>query len=149
MYEKMILFFVLTAVLTLYVAKGKSLAKRSIPPCNQADLPLQPFSTWPCYGSPEDFSSVPNQQELRLDQIPHTETIPLEPGSFLSSLCLPFKMMLSNLNSFVSIADFIWPVEDEPLVQPIPIWHPTKLDKITNFESVQKAKDYEKRLNET
>ena len=55
---------------------------------------------------------------------------------FISAVLNGAKTMLND--ALWSISDFIWSPEEE-ILERTPIWHPSKLDRLVDFEAVQRA----------
>ena len=53
---------------------------------------------------------------------------------FISAMLNGARSLLDD--ALRSISDFIWPPEE---LERTPIWHPSKLDRLVDFEAVQRA----------
>ena len=91
---------------------------------------------YPKYRMNEDPVIIMNHRSNMFDLIEPSQPTFFEKKLFYTTL---FTHMINSAQklaseSWRSISDAIFPLEEEE--QRVPIWHPSKLDKIVNFESV-------------
>ena len=109
------------------------------------DFEVRSIYKYPEYRLNDDPAIIMNHRSNMFNLAEHSESASSKTSSFYSNLLMGMVTGTQELvsDSLRRISDVFSPREDEQ----IPIWHPSRLDKIVDFESVLQAMRQESQEN--
>ena len=112
------------------------------------DFEVRSIYKYPEYRLNDDPAIIMNHRSNMFNLAEHSESTSSKTNSFYSNLLMRMVTGTQELvnDSVRRISDVFSPREDEVNEQ-IPIWHPSRLDKIVDFESVLQAMRQESQEN--